>query len=735
MPVALIVGAVLVAGAAALWWWSGAGLAPKDTHRPNVLLITIDTLRWDRLGCYGYGPAETPVIDGLARRGTQFDTAVAHVPLTGPSHASMLTGLTPLRHGVRDNGSFVLPAEVTGLAALLKGAGYQTAGFVSGFPLDRRFGFATGFDVFDDRLSRGNTPGRAGFVERPADMTTARLIDWLARRGPEPWFIWAHYFDPHAPYQPPGDFAARFSDRPYDGEVAFVDAQIGRLLAQVEARGALDRTIVLVTADHGESLGEHGEDTHGVFVYDATLRVPWIMAGPGIPRGQRSQTVARGVDVTPTLADLAGVSVPAGRDGRSLRAAVEGREMSDEPAYVESLMSQLHLGWAPLHGLRSARWKFVDAPRRELYDLTSDPAERLNRVDQVSGTAASMGRQLDAQMRAAAVPLNRVAPDRDASDRLRALGYFAGTPPETSKGRGRDPKDGIALINTLERGVAEARTNPAAAAELLAAVLREDPEIQLARRHLAVARAALRDHPGAIAEIEELRRQNLARPEDLVLLSEVLRVVGREREAREALQEAARLDPRSPEPALTEARALLAAQKLDDAATAYRRALEIAPGNAEALTGLGDVALAQGDAATAGAHFEHVVAGDEHDTAARLRLAVARARAGRLPEATGLFSQVVNEDPTNGEALAGLGAALARGGRPADAIPYLERALNAGQRSPAVLNGLGVARLEIGDRAGALAALRSSLQLNPDQPAIAKLERDLASVRRTPESR
>ena len=381
--------AALIAVAAGIWM-AARLVGRSESSRANILLITIDTLRWDRVGVYGYRRAATPVLDGLAARGVKFETAIAHAALTAPSHASMLTGLIPPRHGVRDNGAFVLSPNVPSLAAELRRAGYETAGFISGFPLDRRFGFSIGFDLFDDALPRGPGPGSRAYVERRADDTTTRVLAWLDGRGrtgqasgaARPWFLWVHYFDPHAAYEPPAEFAARFADSPYDGEVAFVDAQIGRLFQHLGRRGDPAGTITLVTADHGESLGDHGEQTHGIFVYDATLRVPFLLAGPGIPPGVTSAVVARGVDVMPTLADLAGVAVPAGLDGRSLRPALTGKTMDDAPAYVEGLVAERHLGWAPLHGMRTAAWKFIDAPRQELYDLRADVAETTNRFDQ-----------------------------------------------------------------------------------------------------------------------------------------------------------------------------------------------------------------------------------------------------------------------------------------------------------------------------------------------------------------
>ena len=722
----------------ALFWRERGASSILTRQPPNILLITIDTLRWDHLGCYGDRQASTPVIDALAARGVRFVTGIAQVPLTAPSHASILTGLRPLRHGVRDNGAYQLPATVPTMASMLSRAGYATAAFVSGFPLDHRFGFAAGFDAYDDRLAQN--AGRGAHTERPADATTNQAVAWLDGRAangssppvPEtrrPWFAWVHYFDPHAPYAPPDEFARRFPGREYDGEIAFVDAQIGRLLPHAQAGAS--STLVLLTADHGESFGEHGEETHGVFVYDATLRVPFIVAGPGIVPGRTSPVVARSIDIVPTLLDLAGLGRLPDVDGRSLRVALEGKTMADEPAYVESLLAARHLGWAPLQGLRMANWKYIRAPRPELYDLTSDAAEQRNRVDDNRSTVDALEKRLQDATRAAQTPEAEAHATARALSQLRALGYLSGGPARSNDLSGRDPKDGIGLITRLERGVSEVSADPRRAIVTLDGVLREEPDAALAHRYLALARVALGQHQAAIAELAWLERRGQASADDLLLLSESHRALGHDVEARQLAESAARLDPQSPEPPLTEARAAMVAQRLTDAESAYQRALALAPDHPEALRGLGEVALARGDARAAMNYFERAHDRDPDDGIATLRLAVMYARAGKMPAAVPLFQAAVQQLPGNGEALAGLAAALARTGRASEAIPFFERAVNAGLRTPAVLNGLGFARLEAGDPPGALSALRASLQLRADQPqvqqAVQRLSRGVAA--------
>jgi choline-sulfatase len=697
---------------------------------PHVLLVTIDTLRADHLGCYGDKEAETPVLDGLAGRGTRFAVAVAHVPLTTPSHASILTGLTPLRHGIRDNGRFALPEGIPTLAGLLHQAGYRTAAFVSGFPLDRRFGLGRGFDTYDDRLPHGDDPRRAAYVERRADATTEAALRWLAGAAASPappWLLWVHYFDPHAPYEPPGELAARFAQRPYDGEVAFVDGQLGRLLRGLEEKGLAASTLVLVTSDHGESLGEHGEETHGVFVYDSTVRVPWIMAGPGVPRGRVATTVARGIDVTPTLLDLVGQPVPSSMEGRSLKKAM-AQPLPDAPAYLESEFTSLQLGWAPLRAWRTAAFKLIDAPRPELYALEADGNEAHNRFAEEPATAAALQASLRAAL-AVTTPAASAPADAGTAERLRGLGYLGGGGSAPATASGRDPKEGLVLLRRIERGIAEARSDPDLAVRELTAALAEDPQMTLARRYRAIAHAQAKRFPAALADLLALEKENRTTGEDLVLLGECLWRLDRAGDALEALDRAARLLPNSPEPLLGRARTFRSQGREEEAVRSYEEVLARVPDQPEALRGLADIALGRGELQKAAALYDKIQQQDPADLGALIKRGVVAVRAGRLPEAIGLFGRAVEIDPGQAEALLDLGGALAKSGRAAEAVPYLERALKAGPRTPVALNSLGFARLESGDTRGGLEALRASLALDPRQPRVAEVGSQLSAGR------
>ena len=718
---------LLAAGALAV----RRGTKPAErVARPNVLLVTIDTLRADRVGCYGYARAATPTLDGLAARGVRFATAIAHVPLTAPSHASMLTGRTPLGHGMRDNGGFVLPEKVRTLAEDFKAAGYRTGAFVSGFPLNRRFGLDRGFESYDDHLPRGSDPRRTAYVERTADRTTDAALLWLAAAGkapgPAPWFAWVHYYDPHAPYEAPGVFGPRFASSPYDGEIAFVDEQLGRLLAVVETKGPKGSTVVLVTADHGEALGEHGEDTHGIFIYDSTLRVPWIMVGPEIEAGRVASTVARGIDVAATLLDYAGLAVRPEMEGRSLRRAAAGEALDDAPAYAESLHAQLQYGWAPLHALRTDRFKLIDAPRAELYDLKADGAETQDRSHQDRARLETLRTELRRIM-ATTTPVAAQAIDAETAERLGALGYLGGDASGAAPlPTGRDPKDGIRLATRLGRnGMSVARTEPEKAIRELTALLAEDPGILVALRTRAIAYETAGHYEAAIRDLRALEKRGALSAEDSVVLGDNLRLAGRTAEAVFVLERTAKKNPRFAQPWLSLAALAVMQNRMADAASAYEKVLAITPDQAEALRGLGDLALMRGEVEEAAKRYARVVETDSADAGALSKLGVTRIRMGRAEEGIALFRKAVEREPKNAEALLYLAGALASNGRPADALPYFERALAAGQRTTMALNGLGLTRLELGDRSGARAAFQESLAIDPRQPDVTKALADL----------
>ncbi|PYR27006.1 MAG: hypothetical protein DMF98_07200, partial [Acidobacteria bacterium] len=521
----------------------------------------------------------------------------------------------------------------------------------------------------------------------------------------------------------------RYNRAPYDGEIAFVDRQLARLLQALDVRNESGRTVVLVTADHGESLGEHGEGTHGVFVYDATLRVPWVMAGPQIPAGRVSRSVARSIDVLPTLADYAGLARRSDVDGRSLRAAADGQEMPDAPSYAESLYPESELGWSPLYAWRTAGFKFIKAPHPELYDLSHDASETSNRLNEHEALARDSGRRLEEILLRTSPPAAAPSVDTDTAQRLRALGYLSGGRVARAAGTAlRDPKDGIRFLPRLNRAMSAARTEPGLAIRELTAVLAEDPGLFMARRTRAVAYAAAGRHDLAIADLRALDKEGQLTPEDAIVLGDNLRFAGRLEEAALILERAERENPAFAQPLISLAEVRIQEHKYDEAAALCERVLKLVPDHIEALRRLGDLALLEEDAGTAAARYDRILALDASDVSALTKLGVTRVRSGRPDQAIQLFRQAIEREPGNAEALLYLAGALASGGHPADALPYFERALEAGPPSTMALNGLGLTCLAVGDPARAEAAFRKSLRLDPSQPEIAKA---LAQVRRT----
>jgi arylsulfatase A-like enzyme/tetratricopeptide (TPR) repeat protein len=724
-PAGVVALAVLVVAAAWTWRSRGASSALLERVHPDVLLVTIDTLRADHLGCYGDRDAATPVLDALAARGVRYPNAVAHVPLTLPSHTSILTGLTPLRHGVRDNTGFVLGPGVPTLAEQFRRAGYLPAAFVSGFPVHHRFGLDRGFAVYDDRFPRGDDPARPAYIERRGDQTVASALAWLRQGAASagPVFVWVHLYDPHAPYDPPEPFRSRFRDREYDGEIAFADQQVGVLLDGWRHRRSGRDPVVLVTADHGEGLGEHGEPTHGLFIYDSTIRVPFIVVGPGVARGTAPSTLARLIDIAPTLLDLAGLPPLSGIDGRSLRPSWAGKAFPDEPAYAESLFGRLSFGWAPLYGWREPRLMFVDAPRTELYDLSADPRELRNVADDQADDAARMRRAVEAAVSRGQAPTPTAHTPAESVERLRSLGYVAGGP--IARPSLRDPKDLAAVAVRIENAIAIERADPPRAARELRDILRADPDNGLARRHLALALTAAERPDEAVVEIRRVVEGGDDSTDALTQLGDDLRRVGRLPEALDTFTRAAAKDPRVPDAFNGQGKVLTAMGRLGEAQEAFAHARSLSPDDPEALAGLADLALKSGDLAGARSSFEALYARDPADPDTCFKLGVVLARLGESERALGLLKTTVDAQPGNVDAVAALGGLLAKTGHPADAVPYFEKAVRAGAASPVVWNGLAMARLETGDQAGAVAALRESLRRQPRQPNIEELLRRL----------
>ncbi len=650
--------------------------SPVAADKPNILLITIDTLRPDHLGCYGDKAVQTPAIDALAARGGLFTRAFAHTPSTLPSHASILLGRTPNGHGVHDNSNFIVRGNLDSLAAWLKARGYATAAFVGAFPLDSRFGLTAGFDVYDDSYGTQGTRAET-FVERPASAVVAKALAWLRNR-PAPWFAWIHCFDPHQPYDPPEPFRTRYAANPYDGEIASVDAALGSLFADLAARGLDRRTAVVLTADHGESLGEHGEATHGYFAYNATLHVPLIVALPGGKPARVSADVSH-IDIFPTIADILGQPAPQGLWGRSLLPLLRGRSVPDRPIYFEALTAFYNRGWAPLRGFILGDRKYMDSPIPEVYDLAKDFGE----TDNIAAAASlaplrkAFSALVDEESAGAPGAAPR-APDRETAEKLRSLGYLAS--PQAPPTRTFTPADDLKTLLPFHRKWAEATAAwHAGRAEegirLLQEIIAERKDFDLAYTYLADFYQDLRQPDRSLAVLKDALDHN---PESARILNAyAIRLINRGR--------------------------------YDEAAPLLRKSLSLIDFDPETWNYLGVSRWGTGAFDEAQAAYEKALSLDANDAMAVANIAVVDL--SRFMKAGGAewrvravegFRKALTLDPRYSPAWNGLGAALRQGGDLDGAVEAWTKAVELKPDYDFALFNLGLTLLAKGERSRAL---------------------------------
>jgi len=604
----------------------------------NLVLVTIDTLRADRLGCYGYSKIETPNLDQFAQRGVVLENAVAQAPLTAPSHASMLTGMYPTVHKVRDTGGFVLQPSNTTVAAILHQQGWDTAAFVGASVLKKSFGFNQGFAVYDDQMPKpGASKMASEYPERRAGEVVDRAIAWLGSQSGKPFFLWVHVFDPHSPYDPPAPFREKYAGRLYDGEVAYTDQQLGRLLETVGKKSPPENTLIAVLSDHGESLSEHGEYTHGVFLYDATLRIAFLLGGPGVPKGLRVKQQARTIDLLPTLLELMGIKAPQGAQGASLRPAFAGKEVPTAYSYAETLFTKINMGWAELRGIRTNRWKYIRAPKPELYDLVQDPAETTNVI---AGRPAE-AQELEAKLKAVTGNVEKVETavvDRRTVEQLKSLGYLGGFSQRqyTLTGKGIDPKDRIEVLRLLYFAVSPDAGAPSSRrTAMLRQALTADPTNPTVYYHLGDEYGKAGRHNEAF----KLYRDGISRGIRTGWIFSRLGWLYLQQENKDeaiaSYERAAQLNPSDCESLSDLATAYLETGKVVDAERVYKWSLATDEEYAPAHNGLGLVAIRKQDLPAARGHFEKAVQLDPDLLEAQLNLgriykimgAKARARA------------------------------------------------------------------------------------------------------------
>jgi len=423
----------------------------KRESNLNVLIITLDTLRADRVGCYGYSKAKTPDLDELAKIGVKFENTACQVPLTLPSHVSLFTGLYPNYHQVRDNGSYYLDERFETLAEIFKEREYNTAAFIGAFPVDSRFGLDQGFDVYDDKFQE-EEKFKTFSSERKAEEVFLSFKQWFVKNFNHKFFIWVHYYDPHLPYEPPSPYKEQFSD-PYDGEVAYTDVYVGEIIDLLKEKDVFEKTLVVVASDHGEGLGEHREIDHGIFLYDTTIKVPLIFCAPQyLPLDKTVSSQVRLIDIFPTVLDLLKIPVSKEVQGESLIPYVEGREKKDLVSYIETVHPKEMFSWSDLKGIVDGRMKFIDAPKPELYDLKKDPEEQNNLYQKENQIALRMEKVLDELIdRYSSKESSRRELSPEEEEKLRALGYIVGSSEKPEKSSDlADPKDKIEIWYTLQ---------------------------------------------------------------------------------------------------------------------------------------------------------------------------------------------------------------------------------------------------------------------------------------------
>jgi arylsulfatase A-like enzyme/Flp pilus assembly protein TadD len=627
------------------------------------VVVTIDTLRADHVGAYGGRDVATPHLDGLARDGAMAPRASAHVPLTRPSHVSLFTGRLPTETGIRDNISPALVPAVPLLAEVLKKAGFRTAAFVSSAVLESSSGLDRGFDVYSDEFEGGAADAQfLNTVQKRGDRTTAEATAWLEKSAQTlgtsgRLFLWLHLYDPHDPYEPPEPYASRYKERPYDGEVAWSDELVGRV------DGALDRlrlrgeTALVVTSDHGEGLGEHGEALHGFFVYQSTLAVPLFIRGPGVKPGARIAGTVGLVDVYPAVLDLLGVTPPGGAQtaGRSLAPELRGQgPVEQRPVYAESLVPLLHFGWSDLRVLNDGRFKYIQAPRPELYDLQEDPGETRNLAAAQRSRAeimrAALGRILDAERAASASQTGPPSVSTELLEKLGALGYVGGAGGATTTTPGADPKDRIQdfrIANDLIRqGLL--RLHDRAYAESVARfrqVLARGIESFEVHFYMARALAGLGKSAEAVRHFEEAARRAPGLADAWEGMAGSLAALGRRTEARRAYEKALPLAPRSATLRARLGELLRDMGEIDEAIRRQREAAELAPKTASYWNSLGMTLGGNGRLAEAEKAFREATRLDDKSHRYAYNLGLILERQGRAAEARPWFEKALALDP------------------------------------------------------------------------------------------
>ena len=707
------------------------GSLPSGVSRArlNLLLVTLDTTRADRMGAYGNREIETPTFDRLAREGVLFDQAVSVAPLTLPVHSSMMTGKFPPEHGVRDNGGFFLGPEQLTLAEILKSKGYRTGAFIGAYVLDSKWGINQGFDTYFDKfdLSENRAISLAA-IQRPGNEVVDQALPWIEQAKDAPFFAWVHLYDAHSPYKPPEPFATKYKAHPYNGEIAFADSQVGRVIAKLQQLGLYDRTVIMVMGDHGESLGDHGEAAHGFFIYNSTMHVPFAIRAPFSLTGHREVAdPVRSVDVMPTALDLLGIAPPGGISGVSVAPLMTGaRPELGLDAYSEAIYPLYHYGWSDLRSLRSGRFRVIDAPRPELYDEDRDPRETTNLYAerrQLADRMITQLRTLEASFHRTDSAIPNASVDPEARQRLAALGYvgsFVATDTESRTGRA-DPKDKIGIFNKL--GEATELTKEAGAdgrppfgdiVRLLNQILRDDPEVIDAWFMMGTQ---YMQHDEPEKAVEYFKKTLELKPDyDLAVfnLAQTYRRMGNDEAALAGFEHYLTLDPKDPFVQYQMGEIWLDRGDIPKAESLFRKALEMDPQVVAAKNALGVIALQRGDPATAERLIREALATKPNLRLAHFNLGLIAEQRGDLPGAEREYFEELKAHPDNYKAPFNMSKLYERVGDREGQIGALKQSIVSNPRFAEGYVFLAQAYLESGTHFDeAIAMARKGLELAP----------------------
>ncbi len=617
------------------------GLHAAAKSRPNVVFITIDTLRADHLGCYGYKQIKTPNIDALAAESFRFERAFTPVPVTLPSHTAIFTGTYPTYSGMHDFSGNKLSPKQTTLASVLKQNGYATGAVLGSAVLDSRFGLNQGFDFYYDhfdfnRLQESNLEE----MERPGNVVADVALDWLSKNSQGKFFLWMHLYDPHYPYRPPAPYSEQYKDRLYDGEIAFADAQVGRLIGFLKSKHLYENTLIVLTGDHGESLGEHGEKTHGFFIYNATLHVPVLIHLPGGTSAKTVPDLVNLADLMPTVLDELRVETPKDVQGRSLAALLDTKKEESASLYAETFLPRLHFNWSELRSVETERYHYIEAPRPELYDVNADPGETHNLFADKKAVAQELKARLTELVRhysADQEMAEKTGLDPAMMERLKSLGYagFSGGSTPTANGAALpDPKDRIQVYELISDGIADSQHGEyRSSTEKLSAALKTEPDSVPVHYLLGLNYYRLGEFPKSVDEFQRVLQLSPDYELAAYQLGLAYARTGSFDQAIQSLKRALELDGTNFSAAYNLGAAYLKKQMVPEAGAAFRQAIAINPDYALAHRALGEILVYQGQVDDAIAELKRASELNPQDPGAHAALAKAFAAKGMTAEA------------------------------------------------------------------------------------------------------